>query len=330
MAATIRDVALKAGVSISTVSRVLNDTCPVAGDKRERVERAARELGYTPNPAARSLLSHETGGIGIILPFVSGEFFSEFLYGVDQAAQEQDFFLLISTSHHSSGDLKKAMAGMYRRVDGLLVMAPHMTTQVVEALSPQGMPFVFVNTEVVSNDAYGVTFDNYGGMYAMTTHLLSQGHRRIAFVTGTENAYDSRERLRGHLQALKDAGITPSDDLIFNGNYDQKAGFDAGNRVLRLDDRPTAIMASNDDSAIGVLSALRQAGLSIPGDVAVTGFDDVPSAQYATPPLSSVHVPVRQLGMAAVDLLVARLHDPHREPQMRMLPVELRIRESSK
>lgn len=107
MAATIRDVALKAGVSISTVSRVLNDTCPVADDKRVRVESAAKELGYTPNPVARSLLSSETGGIGIILPFVSGEFFSEFLNGVDQAAQEQDFFLLISTSHHSSEDLKR-------------------------------------------------------------------------------------------------------------------------------------------------------------------------------------------------------------------------------
>jgi len=330
MAATIRDVALKAGVSISTVSRVLNDTCPVADDKRVRVESAAKELGYTPNPAARSLLSSETGGIGIILPFVSGEFFSEFLNGVDQAAQEQDFFLLISTSHHSSEDLKKAMASMYRRVDGLLVMAPHMTTQAVEALAPDGLPFVFVNTEVVSDDAFGVTFDNYGGMYAMTAHLVSKGHRRIAFITGTENAYDARERLRGHLQALKDNGIAPLDELIFKGNYDQRAGFEACNRVLRLEDRPTAVMASNDDSAIGVLSALRQAGLTIPDDMAVTGFDDVQSAQFATPPLSSVHVPVRQLGTAAIDLLVSRLNDVQRAPQMRTLPVELRIRGSSK
>ena len=329
MGATIRDVAQKAGVSISTVSRVLNDTCPVASDKRVRVKKAALELGYTPNPVARSLLSQETGGVGIILPFVSGEFFSEFLNGVDQAAQELDFFLLISTSHHSSDDLKKAMAGMYKRVDGLLVMAPHMTTEAVEALSPDTMPFVFVNTEVASDGTHCVTFDNYGGMYAMTTHLVSQGHRRIAFVKGTENAYDAMERLRGHMQALQDTGIPVSKKLVFDGNYDQKAGFDAVEKILKLEDRPTAVMASNDDCAIGVLSGLREAGIAIPSEMAVTGFDDVPSARYAVPPLSSVHVPVRQLGTAAIDLLVSRLNGDSAEAHLRTLPVELHIRESS-
>jgi len=329
MAVTIRDVAEKAGVSISTVSRVLNDTCPVHSDKWTRVEQAVAELGYTPNPAARSLLSQETGGIGIILPFVSGEFFSEFLVGVDEAAQDEDYFLLISTSHHSSADLKKAMKGMYKRVDGLLVMAPLMSDSQVHSLAPEGVPFVFANTRSDKGRQDGITFDNYGGMYAMTMHLISKGHRRIGFITGPVAAYDAMERLRGHVQAVEDMGISEDKALIINGDYDQKAGFDATEKLLQLPSRPTAIMASNDNAAIGVLSALRKEGIDIPTEMAVTGFDDVPSAQYANPPLSTVHVPVRELGSASIRLLIRKLRGDSEGHQVRTIPVDLRIRQTS-
>jgi LacI family transcriptional regulator len=329
MAVTIRDVAEKAGVSISTVSRVLNATCPVHSDKSVRVERAVAELGYTPNPAARSLHSRETGGIGIILPFVSGEFFSEFLVGVDEAAQEEGYFLLISTSHHSSADLKKAMRGMYKRVDGLLIMAPLMSAAQVQGLAPEGVPFVFANTRSGNVIQDGVTFDNYGGMYAMTMHLISKGHRRIGFVKGPEKAYDALERLRGHRQALHDMGIAEDPSLIVQGDYDQKGGYESAQQLLGVTDRPTAIMASNDNAAIGVLSALRNAGIEIPSEMAVTGFDDVPSAQYANPPLSTVHVPVRELGSAAIRQLIRRLRGEVDTYQERTLPVDLRIRQTS-
>ncbi len=329
MGVTIRDVAKQADVSISTVSRVLNDTCPVHSEKRVRVERAVAELGYTPNPAARSLLTRETGGIGIILPFVSGEFFSEFLNGVDEAAQEEDYFLLISTSHHSSDDLKKAMRGMYKRVDGLLVMAPQMSTAEVRDLAPAGIPLVFVNTRFVEENPEGITFDNYGGMYAMTTHLVSKGHRRIGFITGPKDAYDAQERLRGYRKALQDVGIAEDEELILNGEYDQKTGFERTKTLLALEQRPTAIMASNDDSAIGVLSALREQGVAIPEEMAVTGFDDVPSARYASPPLSSVHVPVRELGSAAIRLLTERLKNDRLDSTLRTLPVALNLRQTS-
>jgi len=329
MAVTIRDVAQKAGVSISTVSRVLNQTCPVDSDKWSRVEKAVAELGYTPNPAARSLLSRETGGIGIILPFVSGEFFSEFLVGVDEAAQAEDYFLLISTSHHSPAELKKAMRGMYKRVDGLLVMAPLMSAEQVNGLAPDGQHFVFANTRSENGKQDSITFDNYGGMYAMTMHLISKGHRRIGFITGPMEAYDAMERLRGHEQALEDMGLVKDDSLIISGSYDQKGGFDAALQLIELKDKPSAIMASNDNAAIGVLSALQKKGIKIPDEIAVTGFDDVPSALYANPPLSTVHVPVRELGSASIRLLIARLRGESEGTEVRTLPVDLRIRRTS-
>ena len=329
MGITIRDVAKHAGVSISTVSRVLNDICPVDIEKRTRVKKAVEELGYTPNPAARSLLSNHTGGIGIILPFVSGEFFSEFLNGVDEIAQSEGVFILISTSHHSASELKAALSGMYKRVDGLLIMAPNMIAEDVIRLTANSVPFVFVNTKLNTDKIDGITFDNYGGMYAMTMHLVSKGHRRIAFVTGPKEAHDSAERLRGHKAALKDTGLPYDQELIIPGLYTKKSGYDSGASILALEERPTAIMASNDDAATGVMSALREAGLSVPSEMAVTGFDDVPSARYSTPSLSSVHVPIRHFGMSAIRLLISRIRGVPHEIQDRILPVELRIRESS-
>ncbi|NQV71952.1 LacI family DNA-binding transcriptional regulator [bacterium] len=329
MGITIKDVAQRAGVSMSTVSRVLNNICPVDSEKRTRVEEAVEELGYTPNPAARSLLSNQTGGVGIILPFVSGEFFSEFLNGVDEVAQSEGIFILISTSHHSASELKAALSGMYKRVDGLLIMAPNMVAEEVIRLTPNEVPFVFVNTQMNTEKIDGITFDNYGGMYAMVMHLVSKGHRRIAFLTGPKGAHDASERLRGYVTAMKDTGVTIHPELIIPGQYTQKSGYDSVSKILALAERPTAIMASNDDAAVGVMSALRDAGVSAPSEMAVTGFDDVPSAQYSTPPLTSVHVPIRQFGMAAMRLLISRLRGEPHVLQNRVLPVELRIRESS-
>lgn len=332
MGVTIRDVAERAKVSISTVSRVLNDTCNVKADKRDRVLDAAAALGYTPNPAAQSLHSRKTGAIGILLPYVSGEFYAELLNGIDSAAQEGGRLLLISTSHNSEEELEAAMKGMYRRVDGMLVMAPVTTSEAVLGRAPKDFPVVFLNTRSEGNDSPLLTFDNYGGMRAMTEHLIQRGHQRIGFITGPADAFDAKERFRGYREALHASGIPLREDLIVDGEYTQRAGYDGTRYLLGLANRPSAIMTSNDDAAIGALSAIREEGLSVPDDIALTGFDDIPSAMFAVPPLSTVHVPVRELGRRSVEILELAI-DSGITAAMKeagdVLPVELRIRASS-
>jgi len=332
MGVTIRDVAERANVSISTVSRVLNDTCNVKADKRDRVLAAAAALGYTPNPAAQSLHSRKTGAIGILLPYVSGEFYAELLNGIDGAAQRGGRMLLISTSHNSEEELEAAMKGMYRRVDGLLVMAPVTTSDAVLRRAPRDIPVVFMNTRTERENIPLLSFDNYGGMRAMTEHLIERGHTSIGFITGVSDAFDAQERFRGYREALHAAGIQLREDLIVEGDYTQQSGFDGAKYLLGLDQPPTAIMTSNDDAAFGALAAIRKAGLSVPDDVALTGFDDIPSSRFVTPPLSTVHVPVRELGRRSVELLESAIVagiDTALEASGDVLPVDLKVRASS-
>ncbi len=287
-------------------------------------------LGYTPNPAARSLLKRETGGLGVLLPFVGGEFFSEFLGGIDRTALRNGYFLLISTSHRNEAELKAALQGMHKRVDGMLIMAPEMEAWDVYRLLNGHAPVVFVNTEVRRPQLDVINFDNFGGVHAAVVHLLARGHRRIAYIKGPDGAYDARERLRGYRAALQDAGIPEGARLEFEGDYTQEAGYAAARRILALDPRPTAVVGANDYCAVGVLHALHEAGLRVPEDVAVAGFDDMPSSRYTQPPLTSVNVPVEEMGAAAMQYLIDRIRGTaERSNGQRMFPVTLVPRAST-
>jgi LacI family transcriptional regulator len=325
---SIRDVAQRAGVSISTVSRVLNNSCPVSADKRERVEEAARELGYIPNPAARSLLLRKTGVLGVVVPFATGEFFSEFLSGVDQTASDHKYFLLISISHRSDEDLRMAVANLNKRVDGLLVWAPEVRASDVKSLVSRDLPTVFLNSLAPSKGDDLIDFDNYGGMYSLASHLIRQGHRDIAFLKGPPRAADAKLRLEGFRAALSSHGMRLRPDLEFDGEYTVEAGYKVVPRVLRITPPPTAIMAPNDQAAIGVLRGLHEAGVRVPEQMSVTGFDDVPSSRYVTPTLTTAHVPVRELGELAIQKLVGRIDGRDGETGER-LPVEIVLRRSS-
>lgn len=331
MRVTIRDVAHAANVSISTVSRVLNDTCVVSEDKRLLVLEAAKNLNYRPNPAARSLLNKSTGGLGVLLPFVSGEFFSEFLGGIDEAAQKNDFFLMISTSHRHQDEFRAAMRAMDKRVDGLIIMAPELGAEDAASIPSLDEPVVFVNTNIDQRPFDVINFDNFGGAHALTRHLLELGHHRIAHIKGPADARDAQERTRGYRMAMAESGIEDVVALEFQGGFTQESGHAAANRILQMDPRPSAIMAANDYSAMGVLSALHEAGISVPKDVAVAGFDGLASGQFTVPPLTSVRVPVRELGSTAVIRLIDRLHGKLADtaPLRLDLPVELLIREST-
>jgi LacI family transcriptional regulator len=300
MAATIRDVALRAGVSVATVSRALNQSGPVREDTRRRVEEAVAALQYRPNNAARSLITRRTGMFGVLLPDLHGEFFSELIRGLDEAAQAHGYHLLLSSSHDLAEELEAALHGMQGRVDGLVVMAPRLSAAKLDVLLPRNTPVVLLNSPHVAASVYNLRIDNRGGARAIVEHLISHGHRRIAMITGPAGNHDAEERLAGYRYALSDAGIECDEALLIEGDFRTSAGHHATGVILSLAERPTAIFASNDAMALGALSALRDAGVSVPDDMALAGFDDLSSTQYSIPPLSSVHISISELGARAI------------------------------
>ena len=328
--ATIRDVARAARVSVATVSRALNDSGPVRDDTRRRVRDAAQDLRFTPHGAARSLITSRTSTLGVLLPDLYGEFFSEIIRGIDRGAQRAGYQLLLSSARNARDEVHGAFRAMYGRVDGLILMAPDVELAELFAQRRDGTPIVFINSPVKSADARLITIDNHGGAYQMVKHLVQKGHDRIAIIRGAERNHDASERLRGYRDALRDCGVQRDPRWELHGDFTEAAGHRAASAMLKLHPRPTAVFAANDAMAIGALSALREDGVAVPDDVAVAGFDDIPIARYVSPPLSSVHVPIAQLGERAMELLLGAIAEPADAAARRvMLPTTLVIRKSS-
>lgn len=329
MPATIKEVAQHAGVSIATVSRVLNNVGPVGVRTRDRVRESVRQLKYVPNAVGRSLSRRKTEAIGLLLPDLFGEFFSEVLRGSDQTAQLSNHHLVVSSSHNNKKQIRAAMTMMRGRVDALVVMSPHIDAEILRESFPQSMPVVLLNCYVESNDFDSLNVDNFNGARAMTDHLIQHGHKRIAIIKGTEHNTDASERLRGYLDALRGHGLPIDEHLQVPGDFNESSGFCATQRLLALSPRPSAIFACNDAMAIGALSALRDAGIEVPEQMALAGFDDVPIAPYLTPALTSVGVGIHGLGVRAIEtaLHAVRHQNTHHKQQIR-IPTALSLRES--
>jgi len=306
VSASIKEVALKAGVSIATVSRVLNDKGPVAVETRQRILAAIEQLRYVPHGAARSLITNQTDTIGVLLPDLYGEFFSEVIRGIDLAARRSGFHVLISGFHSDRAEIEAVLRALRGRVDGLIVLSPDVDAQSLRRNLPETLPVVLLNTPVEGDgaDFDAINLDNHGGAFAMVRHLAGLGHRRIALIRGPEENADARERLRGYRDALLALEIAGEEALELGGDFSEESGYRAGQRLLALEPRPAAVFAANDSMAIGCLFALREAGVQVPGDVALAGFDDIPIARYITPSLSSVHVPIAELGTRAMERLL--------------------------
>jgi LacI family transcriptional regulator len=330
MSVTIKDVARLAGVSVATVSRVLNASAPVQADTRARVLQVARELRFAPNGAARTLSRRRAGALGVILPDLYGEFFSELLRGIDQEAQRAGHSLLVSSSHHDSRGVGAAVRAMRGRVDGLLVMAPEIPGEALDSALPDGLPVVLLN-RAAGVAAASVMVDNHGGAHAMTRHLLSLGHRRIGFLSGAANNADSDERKRGFQDALREAGVPHDGELCVRGDFAEEGGWRGARVLLALAAPPSVIFAANDAMAVGALSALREAGVDVPGRIGVVGFDDIPVARFLHPPLTSVRVGIASLGERGASLLLHALAErspPGTPPRSVVLPAELVVRGS--
>ena len=330
MSATIREVARAARVSVATVSRVLNGKGPVREVTSRRVRAAVDRLRYVPHHGARSLITRRTNAIGVLLPDLFGEFFSEAIRGIDLAARGAGYQLLVSGSHGDRAHAQTALRSMRGRVDGLVVMSPSVDGPTLSANLPEGWPVMLLNCAVDGAAFDSINIDNEGGAAAMVGYLVQLGHRRIAHVTGPADNWDARERCRGYRQAVRAGGGEVSRRLEVPGDFTEESGYRAARVVLGMRPRPTAIFAANDSMAIGLLSAFQELGVRVPGDLAVGGFDDIPIARFTTPPLSSVAVSIADLGARAMERLLAALSEGSRHaPCHETLPTRLVARRSS-
>lgn len=330
MSVTIKDVARKANVSVATVSRALNGHQNVAEDVRRRVVGIANELRYSPHHAARSLSSRRTNTIGVVLPDLYGEFFSELMRGIDQVARERGLHLLVSSYHGNPQEQGDALRAMRGRVDGLLLMSPFAGTSdfISENLAPS-MPVVLMNTQATDAGRVALCVDSYAGAREMVRHLVDRGCKRIAFITGPADNYDASERLRGYHDAVAEL-LPDARPWVLQGDFDEASGHRAGLSLLGASTRPDAVFAANDMMALGCLFALSQGGMRVPDDIVLAGFDDIPLARYVHPALTTMRVEIADLGARAIRALLDQAGDGGHGSSARvpLLP-KLVVREST-
>jgi LacI family transcriptional regulator len=327
-AATIQDVADLAGVSIATVSRVVNGKSPVVAETAQRVMDAIRELNYVPRAAARILASKRTNTLGLIVPEISGEFFAPMLSGIEAAAGEAGFDLLIHTTAYKKPEMRRHTLGEHN-TDGLLVFIGSMEMAELERLNSIGFPVVFLHqTAPEGLNIPVVTVENKKGAFWAVEHLIEvHACRRIVYLSGPDGNEDSGWRERGYRQALENHGITFDPALVVPGYYSSRRAEHTVRELLASGLKFDAIFSGDDLAAVGALSALREAGVRVPEDIKIVGFDDIPLARHLIPPLTTVHAPTEEVGRTATGLLVRLVH---REPVEReiLLPTELTIRQS--
>ncbi|HEY3267943.1 MAG TPA: LacI family DNA-binding transcriptional regulator [Armatimonadota bacterium] len=333
---SLREIAEEAGVSITTVSRVINNTAlhKVSEDTRQRVLEIARTRRFRPNRQAVSLASRRPPNtIGLVMPYHSHVFdsfyFSQIACAVADVAtaHDMDVNLLVSREARSGGYLD-FLSG--QRVAGAILMGTEMGDEIVPHARAAEVPFIVINNNVPIPGVDVVTCNNGAGAWEMTRHLAKLGHTRIGFIAGPVRLLDAHDRLDGYRQALVEACLCDDDELIANGNFNEKDGREAMRRLLSLDRRPTAVFAANDESAIGAMQVLKREGMRVPDDMAVVGFDDIPLAQYIDPALTTVHQPFYRLGETAAELLIARIRGeaPSEADAHHVIRTRLVIRES--
>jgi LacI family transcriptional regulator len=326
----MRDVAERAGVSVTTVSHVINETRPVSDELRQRVLAAMQELGYQPNLLARGLRRGETHTIGMIVPDSANPFFAELARGIEDTVFEQGYNVILCSS---DGDLDKellyATVLAEKRVDGILFVAAGVSTEHIQTLQEQRMPVVVVDREVPDAAVDSVLTDNARGGWLATRHLLDLGHRRIGCIAGPSDVTPSAERITGYRQALDESGIPVDEALIVKGDFQYEGGYQAARQLLVIDDPPTAIFACNDLMAVGAISAAAEMGRRVPAELSVVGFDDVSLASFANPPLTTILQPKHEMGVIAATMLLERMHEPEMPPRRRMLDTSLLVRRST-
>ena len=306
--ATIRDVSRLAGVSIKTVSRVLNNEKYVQGDTRARVEQAIQQLGFQPSFAARALAGRRTHQIALICDNPNPWYMYEVVAGARARCALDGVRVLAQPYDRAAGTLLEDVVRLVDQVhpDGIILTPPGCDDpRVLHELSRRKVPIVRIQPGVSPEETPAVGIDNEAAMYAVTQYLIAHGHRRIGFIVGDRSYPVSEQRLNGYMRALTEAGQRVSMNLLEQGSFEFSSGIRAADRLLKRAKPPTAILASNDEMAAGVLAAAHRRGMDVPGELSVAGFDDAPIAQMTWPSLTTVRQPLRQLAEEAAKLLLS-------------------------
>lgn len=334
MAVTLKDIARAVGKSVTTVSSALNNYDDVSEETKELVRRVAREMGYAPNIAAQRLRKKRTDTLGLIFPTFgprfSDPFFSELLAGIGNESSENGLDLLVSTQAPGSDEeesYRRMTSG--RRVDGLLVVRTRRHDPRIAFLAERDFPFVAFGRSEQGFDFPYVDEDGVLGMKLVTQHLVDVGHRRIAFIAPSPDLMFATYRLKGFRQAMEENGLALDESLIVIGDLTQRNGHRLAGELLDRPDRPTAIIASNDLMALGAMTAAQERGLLVGRDIAITGFDDIPPAQYSHPPLTTLHQPIYRIGRMICEILIKCINGETLAERHILLRPSLIVRRSS-
>lgn len=328
---TIKEVALRAGTSYTTVSHVINNTRYVSEDIRQRVLKAMEELGYQPNALARSLRSGKTHTFGLILPDSSNPFFAEVARCMDREAIQHGYNLILCNTEDDPQKEKMYLDLLgQRRADGVLLLSEAVQIATIRELQSQGVQLVGVVHEINDVEMDTVLSDSRQGGGLAACHLVEAGHRRIGVIQGPVDSIASEERFKGFADALTEAGMSIDPALVAHGNYHPDAAHRVALEWLRCPEPPSAIFACNDLMAMGVLRAAAETGHSVPKDLALVGFDDIELASYTVPALTTVVQPIEELARVSVTMLVQRVEGFDGGPRRRLLPTSLVVRGSSR
>jgi LacI family transcriptional regulator len=301
---TLTDVARQAGVSTMTVSRVVNGAGTVRETTRKRVNAAIEQLGYAPNEAARRLAGGKPLHVAMLYAR-QGAYMAEFLFGGLEQARKHNAHFIVEKCTYDSGICDEIKRIIDDETDGLLIVPPFADSDdVLDLVESTNTPTVVVTSSRVRDSICRVGVDDYQAAHEMTEHLIHLGHKRIGFIVGHPRHRTSHNRLEGFRDAMREAGLDVPDSYIAQGYFTYRSGLDAATELLTLDDRPTAIFASNDEMASATATVAHRFGLDIPADLSVCGYDDIPIATAIWPQLTTIHVPVAELTRVAVDLLV--------------------------
>jgi LacI family transcriptional regulator len=327
---TMHDVAKRAGLSISTVSHVINNSRAVSIESRQRVMSAMEELGYKPNALARSLRRRKSNTLGMIMPDSSNPFFAEVARAIEDASFAKNYSVILC---NSDGDLEKQQAYtnvlIENRVAGILFVAAGISTELVNDLEQRRVPLVVVDREVPGAEVDTVMTNHAQGGFLATQHLIDLGHGRIACIAGNSEVSPSAERLTGYQRAIEENNLAYDDRLVVKGDFQYESGYQATTRLLALEDPPSAVFACNDLMAVGCISAARQFGLRVPDELSVVGFDNVRLASFTNPPLTTIAQPIAEIGTLATRMLLERMLDLESPPRFKRLDTILCVRRST-
>ena len=326
---SIKDVAVAAGVSHSTVSRALQQSSLVNAQTAEKVQRMAREMGYRVSAVARGLVTNRTRTIGVVVTTIADPFVAEVVGGIEETANDHGYSVFLANSNaEPDREIKVVRSFEERRVDGIVVTSSRVGALYVPMLSEMQVPIVLINNQHPGEFVHSVMIANVEASREAAKHLIGLGHRLIAYLGNRFGHQSDMERFAGYRQALEEADLAFRPELVAHGDGGPEGGVQAMEKLLALPEPPTAVFCYNDMSALGALKAIRASGLRVPGDISIVGFDDLFVAQYTEPPLTTVRQPKRQMGRLAMETLLKLMGGSESEEHIRV-PGELIVREST-